>query len=668
MKFSVGMAVYLDFNRLWFTVQSLIEYHWEWLNEIIVVDNGPEDHSESQKIRNFCVGWQGRRCPVRYVKLPDKVGTAPPRNEVFRQSNSEVTICIDSHVLLEKEFFPNLNSFFEKNPTFDGLLTGPMIMDDLAHKSIIFDLIWRSGMWGVWAAMWESPSGAHYITRESPKGFLTLLRYENGESVIEIPEGLPAKVAWPRHEVVLESLNWRRLGYSDSDVFDIPAQGLGMFGCRTDSWLGFNDHFRGFGGEEGYIHEKYRQAGKKVISLGGLGWIHQFRDTSETPPYPAWLHHKIRNYVIGFQEIGRSLDSIYDHFVSRGQYKEQEWHYLLEDPIGRVNPLGYSDKPKVALPMPSIEDAANLEALFLWACKTPRDTHDHLPTFKRLVESVDSAVVVEISKRRETGIGWAAGRPAHLISFLTEHDPLSDLARLTAGAAGVKWDVIRVPESPESVPECDILFIDSRHTKDQLLRELRNFGKGVRKHIVLHDTEIYCYRGENGGPGLCPAIAEWLKDNPEWFVLEHHRNLYGLSVLSRVAELRPSQIVHIWPPGKGPGTELTRILKEIGISEKPNCTCAEFARNMDRLGVIGCETNFDMLVEELRRNADRWGYSGIGSLLTGRKNDDQLTLLEKWKVAWKTLLSGKALKINPNDPLPGLLRMAIEAARRKEGV
>ena len=43
--------------------------------------------------------------------------------------------------------------------------------------------------------------------------------------------------------------------------FDIPMHGLGLFACRRAAWPGFHPKFRGFGGEEGYIHEKFRQCG-----------------------------------------------------------------------------------------------------------------------------------------------------------------------------------------------------------------------------------------------------------------------------------------------------------------------------------------------------------------------------------------------------------------------
>ena len=53
----------------------------------------------------------------------------------------------------------------------------------------------------------------------------------------------------------------------DAEPFDIPMQGMGLFACRRAAWPGFNPGFRGFGGEEGYIHEKFRQAGGRTLCL-----------------------------------------------------------------------------------------------------------------------------------------------------------------------------------------------------------------------------------------------------------------------------------------------------------------------------------------------------------------------------------------------------------------
>ncbi len=59
----------------------------------------------------------------------------------------------------------------------------------------------------------------------------------------------------------------------EGEPFEIPMQGMGVFSCRQSAWQGFNPLFRGFGGEEGYIHEKFRQAGGRCLCLPWLRWI-----------------------------------------------------------------------------------------------------------------------------------------------------------------------------------------------------------------------------------------------------------------------------------------------------------------------------------------------------------------------------------------------------------
>jgi hypothetical protein len=70
-------------------------------------------------------------------------------------------------------------------------------------------------------------------------------------------------------------------------------QGLGVFSCRKAAWLGFNPAFRGFGGEEGYIHEKFRQAGARTLCLPFLRWGHRFGRPAGVP-YPVLLNDKVK--------------------------------------------------------------------------------------------------------------------------------------------------------------------------------------------------------------------------------------------------------------------------------------------------------------------------------------------------------------------------------------
>ena len=68
--------------------------------------------------------------------------------------------------------------------------------------------------------------------------------------------------------------------------------------------------------------------------------------------------------------------------------------------------------------------------------------------------------------------------------------------------------------------------------------------------------------------------------------------------------VKASQDIH----ASGPGTELLAIMTELGIKEKPNCTCRATAKKMDQLGVEGCEQNRDWIVSQLEANAAKWSW------------------------------------------------------------
>jgi hypothetical protein len=96
-------------------------------------------------------------------------------------------------------------------------------------------------------------------------------------------------------------------------LLEIPMQGLGIFSCRKEAWLGFNAMFRGFGGEEGYIHEKFRQNGRKCWCLPFLRWVHRF-GRPDGVKYPLTIDNKLRNYFIGHHELGLDVAPVIDHF------------------------------------------------------------------------------------------------------------------------------------------------------------------------------------------------------------------------------------------------------------------------------------------------------------------------------------------------------------------
>ncbi len=90
-------------------------------------------------------------------------------------------------------------------------------------------------------------------------------------------------------------------------------QGLGSFACRREAWPGLNSHFTGFGGEEGYIHEKFRINGGKVVCLPAFGWHHRFERPAGVPYRINW-EDRVHNYLLGWTEVGWDIDSLHRQF------------------------------------------------------------------------------------------------------------------------------------------------------------------------------------------------------------------------------------------------------------------------------------------------------------------------------------------------------------------
>jgi glycosyltransferase involved in cell wall biosynthesis len=248
---TIGMATYNDFDGVYFTVQALRLYQDLEDTELLVVDNYGCDTT-----RDFVKDW----VKGRYIRATELVGTAAPRDRVFREARGKAVLCCDSHILFVPGAIAKLKAYYRTHPKTIDLLQGPLVYDDLGTMSTHFEPEWRDQMWGIWATD------------------------ERGKD----PKGKP---------------------------FEIPMQGLGVFSCRKAAWPGFNPAFRGFGGEEGYIHEKFRQRGGRTLCLPWLRWVHRFQRPKGVP-YPLTVDDKFRNYLIGHAELGLDLESIVEHFTN----------------------------------------------------------------------------------------------------------------------------------------------------------------------------------------------------------------------------------------------------------------------------------------------------------------------------------------------------------------
>lgn len=256
-KLTIGIPVYDDYQGLYFTLQSLRLHHADALDdcEILVVDNNPESEQGklTKKIALAC-------SRGRYLPFTESQGTANAKEKVMRSAAGQAVLCIDSHVLLPPGVIRRLIDFYDQHPQCNDLLHGPLLHDDLNPATVETHMEphWRGRSWGTWA--------------RDPRGV-------SGEG----------------------------------EPFEIWGHGMGLFSCRKTAWVGFNQHLRGFGCEEGYIHEKFRRAGRRVLCVPWLRWVHRFNRPGGIP-YPALRADKIRNYLIQFVELGINPLPMIEHF------------------------------------------------------------------------------------------------------------------------------------------------------------------------------------------------------------------------------------------------------------------------------------------------------------------------------------------------------------------
>jgi hypothetical protein len=254
-RLTIGMATFDDYDGVYFTIQSirLANPALRDAIEFIVIDNNPGGPC-SQPLADLAKAIDG----YRYIPADHIKGTWV-RHLVFQEASCPIVLCLDCHVLLVPGALEALLAYFDAHPYSRDLVQGPLLYDDMTRISTHWEPIWRGGMLGGWAS--------------DPRG-------EN----------------------------------ADAPAFDIPMQGAGLFACRRDAWPGFNPLFRGFGGEEGYIHEKFRQRGGRTLCLPALRWVHRFARPLGVPYRNRW-EDRIRNYYIGFNELGLETDAMEAHFA-----------------------------------------------------------------------------------------------------------------------------------------------------------------------------------------------------------------------------------------------------------------------------------------------------------------------------------------------------------------
>jgi hypothetical protein len=251
---TIGLPTFNDYDGVYFSVQALRLYHPEItdVTEILVLDNDPLGPCAGPlKTLEDCV--EG----YRYYPYDSFHGTTV-KDLLFREALGEFVLVMDSHVLFPPGSLAKLVDFLEGQRESKDLWQGPLLSDSFEPLATHFDSTWSGGMHGQWA--WDN-----------------------------------------------------RASEEDAPPFEIPKQGMGVFACRREAWPGFNPRFQGFCCEEGYIHDKVRANGGRAMCLPFLRWLHRFERPGGVPYRPNW-EDRIRNFLIGYDELGTDPAPAIEHF------------------------------------------------------------------------------------------------------------------------------------------------------------------------------------------------------------------------------------------------------------------------------------------------------------------------------------------------------------------
>ena len=530
MKLTIGMAHYEDSDLLWATIQSLKVHHkiLEKDVEIVIVDNGPNSANENdvhgRTVKNIAY-WLGNKGNV--VFRPDLSGTTQPRQHIFDIAKGDFVLVMDCHVLLEPGSIDRILEMIDSGELEDDLYTGPIVLDDINRFQTHFNMTWGAQMWGQWGNAWQCPGCDQRFAVMSEgrlSRFITLEIDYKRIKTCNCNKRLPICQQQNIHQAMAD-FGATILGVGN-EPFEIPAMGLGLFLAKRESWLGFNPDFRGFGGEEGYIHAKYKNAGRKTMCLPWLKWNHKF---SQAKPYPVSMFNKIRNYCLGFQEIGRDPEEMFDHFVSEGV----DYGIIADiwsDPHNAKEPKqGMMAKDQKRYP----EGVRDIGDLLEWCVSNPRDLDQHFERITTIAASC--ATIAEFSIRRESTVPLLITQPEKLWTFNAENDPRWQSILERVKLPKTDWEIV-----DRGLRECepDLLFIDGP-VDDHVIQLIK--GIKPKKYVIVHDTQDY--------DSLRNAGKVFLEANPEWFIYSHDGNQHGLTVLCKIESERPTEDVDFSHPG-----------------------------------------------------------------------------------------------------------------------
>jgi hypothetical protein len=176
------------------------------------------------------------------------------------------------------------------------------------------------------------------------------------------------------------------------------------------------------------------------------------------------------------------------------------------------------------------------------------DINEHIPTLYEYG--------LKCKHITEMGVRWVSStwaflysNPNKFISYdIVKHENINEVISLSK-EYNINYTFIEDDVLSINIEQTDLLFIDTLHTYNQLLYELKLHSTNVNKYIIVHDTvsygqideQLYGHASpivknmENNKTGLINAINDFLllDIGKSWKVSKIFENNNGLTILER---------------------------------------------------------------------------------------------------------------------------------------
>jgi len=216
-------------------------------------------------------------------------------------------------------------------------------------------------------------------------------------------------------------------------------------------------------------------------------------------------------------------------------YFRSKWGRDPVDDIPAMKALYYSvpfNCPDRAVKKNEIS-TARLADLYTAALQESSDISEHLNILYRMASCVDNVTSITADGAATSTAAFVYAMPKHCVIYCKLQTPQIIRLQCASKIAGLDY-IYEQYRSAIEIDPTDLLFIDTIKTEEIITRELNEYAGHVRKYLIFHDTETFGCVGElPGSLGIWPAIARFVRQNPEWQLFKHYSHCHGLTILER---------------------------------------------------------------------------------------------------------------------------------------